>query len=142
MIKDIKKAVVSKLKEIYPDYPVYGNDTVDGYSKPCFFVEVSQLFSEGGVNYKYRSCVIEITLVQCIPDEVESLDFFVEIEKAFYPKLEVGDRLLNTSNFAIDWLGENRNIPKVDFDVDYFEATEKEEKQELLTKLRIKEVLN
>lgn len=35
-LKEIKKAVNSALKERYPEYKIYGADTIEGYTRPSF----------------------------------------------------------------------------------------------------------
>ena len=49
-LKEIKTAVNSALKKLYPKANIYGADTVEGYSKPCFFVYVDQTFGAATKN--------------------------------------------------------------------------------------------
>lgn len=96
-LKEIKKAVNSALKKEYPRTKVYGTDTVEGYSKPCFFVYVTQTFSEATKNAIHKNVEIEIDYIQKSPDESKEMDFFEKMENVFCQKLTVGTRHLSTS---------------------------------------------
>ena len=39
-VSDVKKACTGVLRAAFPNMPVYDNDTVDGYQRPSFFVEI------------------------------------------------------------------------------------------------------
>lgn len=141
--KEIKKTISSTIQKLYPGIPVYGIETAKGYEKPCFFISATTHLIDGNHAFKRKGCYIEILMMQIQPDEAQALTFFEAIEKAFYPKLVVGDRSLTTDDFGTEFVGDEENIPCIEFHTEFYEEVEKqEEKAELLRKLRIKEELH
>ena len=138
-LKEIKKAVSSALKKPYPKTKVYGADTVESYSKPCFFVYVTQTFSEATKNAIHKNVEIEIDYIQNSPDENKAMDFFEKMENAFCQKLVVGTRHLSTSELLADFAGERSNIPVFTFDVEFWDEIKKEpDNSALMGDFRIK----
>ena len=112
-MKPIKKAVVAALKQAYPDLPVYGVDTKEGYKRPSFFVYVTQTFAAPTKNYLHVSADIEIDYIQKKPDESEAIAFFEDMQELFCMKLPVGEALLNTSDLYMDF--DNQKVPVFGF---------------------------
>lgn len=131
-LKDIKKAVNSALKKQFPECKVYGADTVEGYTRPSFFVYVTQTFSETTKNAFHKNVEIEIDYIQKSPDEGGAMEFFRKMETLFGQKLQVETRLLNTSNLNMDFQGENSNIPVFSFDVEFWDTIRKQENSRLM----------
>lgn len=61
-LKDIKQAVNLTLKEAYPGTKIYGPDTIEGYTRPSFFVYVTQTFSERTKNAFTKTLRLKLTL--------------------------------------------------------------------------------
>lgn len=119
---DIKAAVITALREKYGSvYKVYGNDTTEGYVKPCLFVYIDQTFADRTKNAYHRAAEIEIDCMRKTVKEVESLAFFAEMEELFGGKLEVGDRFLNCTDQSEEYTGEHENIPVFTFTVEYWD---------------------
>lgn len=76
-LKDIKQAVNLTLKEAYPGTKIYGPDTIEGYTRPSFFVYVTQTFSERTKNAVHKNVEIEIDLA----DEIIALSGLKTEEK-------------------------------------------------------------
>ena len=121
-LKEIKKAVNSALKERFPDMKIYGADTVEGYTRPSFFVYVTQTFSESTKNVFHKNVEVEIDFIQKNTNEAEGMAFFATMEEMFGQKLTIGSRRLNTSNMDLNFQGENANIPVCQFDVEFWDA--------------------
>lgn len=138
-LKDIKKAVNTALKELYPYNKIYGADTVEGYEKPSFFVYVTQTFSESTANYTHKNVEIEVDYIQKEPDESDAMDFFAKVEDRFRTKLKVEDRLLNTSELYSGFIGDNTNIPTFTFNVEFFDFYRKEENVAMMEDVQIKQ---
>lgn len=139
---EIKAAISAALNDLFPGIPVYGNDTVEGYNRPCFFLDVIPETDISGVNFQHKYCTVEITKVQRTADEADALDFFNAIERAFYLKLAVGDRKINTSRFAPAWIGDFGNVPTITFELEWFEAVEKRITQPLIEEVITEESVN
>ena len=120
-LKEIKKAVNSALKERYPDMKIYGADTVEGYTRPSFFVYITQTFSESKKN----------------TNEADGMNFFASMEEMFGQKLTIGSRSLNTSNMDLNFQGENANIPVCQFDVEFWDVIPRTDSSKLMEELKL-----
>ena len=140
-IKEIKKAVNAALKKAHPDCKIYGADTIEGYERPCFFTYVNLTFSESTKNMSHKNVEVTIDYIQRSPDESDGMEFFSKMERLFCLKLDTGDRKLSTSNQQSDFVGDNANIPSFSFDVEFWDAIEKEtDNTPLMGELIMKEV--
>lgn len=127
-LKDIKKAVNTALKQAYPKYKIYGADTVEGYSRPSFFVYVTQTFSEATKNAVHKNVEIEIDYIQKSPDEPDAMEFFSKMESIFCQKLNLDNgRQLTTDNHTSGFEGEYNNIPIYSFEVEFWSTIGKKE---------------
>lgn len=134
-LKEIKKAVNSALKEKYPNIKIYGADTVEGYTRPSFFVYATQTYSEATKNAFHKNVEIEIDFIQKAQNEAESMNFFADMEELFGFKLAMGSRSLNTSNINLSFEGENANIPVCQFDVEFWDQIQRKENSETMKEL-------
>ena len=138
-LKEIKKAVNSALKEKYPDIKIYGADTIEGYTRPSFFVYATQTFSESTKNAFHKNVEVEIDFIQKSVDETEGINFFTTMEKLFGQKLVVGSRSLTTTNMSLNFEGENANIPVCQFDVEFWDKIERREDAEMMRELVLRQ---
>lgn len=131
-LKDIKKAVNAALKKQFPECKVYGSDTVEGYTRPSFFVYVTQTFSETTRNAVHKNVEIEIDYIQKSPDEGKSMEFFQIMENLFGQKLQVEKRKLNTGGLNMNFQGEHVNIPVFSFEVEFWDEIRKTDNSETM----------
>lgn len=136
-LKEIKKAVNFALKERFPDMKIYGADTVEGYTRPSFFVYVTQTFSESTKNAFHKNVEVEIDFIQKNTNETEGMAFFAAMEEMFGQKLIIGRRSLNTSNMDLNFQGENANIPVCQFDVEFWDVIPRTDSSKLMEELKI-----
>ena len=134
-LKEIKKAVNSALKERYPDMKIYGADTVEGYTRPSFFVYITQTFSESTKNAFHKNVEVEIDFIQKNTNEADGMNFFASMEEMFGQKLTIGSRSLNTNNMELDFQGENLNIPVCRFDVEFWDQISRKENYDTMKEL-------
>lgn len=134
-LKDIKKAVNAALKKQFPECKVYGADTVEGYTRPSFFVYVTQTFSETTRNAVHKNVEIEIDYIQKSPDEGKAMDFFQIMENLFGQKLPVETRQLNVSNLDMGFQGENLNIPVFSFETEFWDEIKKTDNSETMKEI-------
>ena len=139
-LKDIKKAVNTALKQAYPKNKIYGADTVEGYSRPSFFVYVTQTFSEATKNAVHKNVEIEIDYIQKSPDEPDAMEFFSNMESIFHHKLKLDNgRQLTTDNHTSGFEGEYNNIPIYSFEVEFWsDIDKKEENLALMQEVKMK----
>lgn len=137
--KEIKIAIIRELKDSYPELKIYGIAQVKDYIKPCMFVTLIPIMQEKNLNYKHCFCTIEILKVQTSPNEEDALNFFDTMAEKFSPKISVGKRKLNTSDFNSGYQGSDNDIPYIEFDIEYYENIVKKEEHELMKEIKIKE---
>jgi len=124
---EIKAAVISALRDKYKTaYKIYGNDTTEGYVKPCLFVYIEQTYSDRTKNAFHRTAEIEINCVRQTIKEAESMAFFADMEELFgsklmLPKFGGEARFLNCSDLSQSFTGENNTIPVFTFTVEYWD---------------------
>ena len=138
-LKEIKRAINTVLKKMYPDVKIYGADTMEGYTRPAFFVYVTQTFSEKTKNAVHKNVEIEIDLIQKRPDELAAMELFEKMEAAFGYKLAVGDRKLNTDHMDYMFEGENDNIPVVTFEVEFWDEIKREDNSEIMKNMEMRQ---
>lgn len=63
------------MKERYPDMKIYGADTVEGYTRPSFFVYITQTFSESTKNAFHKNVEVEIDFIQKNTNEADGMNF-------------------------------------------------------------------
>lgn len=57
MINSIRKAIASKLLELYPTYPIHKNDVPQNFKPPCFIVYIIDQNYDKRINTKYKSMI-------------------------------------------------------------------------------------
>ena len=120
-LKDIKEAVVNILESLYPKMQIYGADTIEGYKRPSFFVSARLTTLEATKNCIHQNAEIAIDYIQTSPDEEKGMGVLSNIQQNLTPKLVVGDRFLNTSDFDFDFVGTFANIPHLEFQIEYWD---------------------
>lgn len=138
---DIKKSIIEALRDAFPGEKIYGTDIVKGFKRPCIFVSLSPGLTEETVNIKAKTCYVEILRMQPQPDEDDALAFFEKVEGIFSPKVAVGNRRLNSSDFRATFIGEENNVPQIEFEIDYYVNVEKKETSRMIEQVEIKEEL-
>lgn len=138
---DIKKSIMQTLREGFPGEKVYGTDSIKGFKRPCLFVSLSPGLTEETVNIKAKTCYVEILRMQPQPDEEDALVFFEKVEGLFSPKVAVGNRRLNSSDFRAAFIGEGNNVPQIEFEIDYYVNVEKKQTNRMIEHVEIKEEL-
>lgn len=53
MISEIKQAIVNKLQELYPTYPIYMDDVPQSFTKPAFIIFLKEQEYKKRINSKY-----------------------------------------------------------------------------------------
>lgn len=120
-IRDIKTACNDVLVQAFPQYPVYGNDTRDGYQRPSFFTELIprtyRRTSKRAVNaaYTYKATFLETT-----HDESVCLGIVDQITDAFEFLIKVGKEHLVVEEIDYDWIDTNHDVLQVTIDFQPF----------------------
>ena len=138
---DVKKACTGVLRNAFPEITIYDNDTVDGYQRPSFFVELIALSGKPEsprlkrVSYSYLITYFEIT-----HNEADCLRKYTSICEAFGEAVRVFEGKRNrivVKDIELSWIGatqnDNRNMMQVS--VNFYETvvvTEAPEEIELM----------
>jgi hypothetical protein len=136
---EIKKAIVSMLREVYPKNPIYGTDITEGYKTPCFFVSINIDYEGGTYNITEKTLYVNITKVQKTANEIDALEFFQSVEDKFYPILRVGDRCLTTSDFQHGFEGDHKNVPYIEFQSNFYDVLTHKDQSETMREIIFKE---
>lgn len=131
-LADIKWAVALVLMKKYPDIPVYGADTVEGYQRPAIFSYISASVIETTMNCVHKNVDVELYLIQQAADEEMAMEFLSDLQGLFSPVIEVGKRFLCTTDFYAGMAGEHANIPNVQFTIDFWDDIHREEDESVL----------
>ncbi len=138
MIEHIRIAVAKALKAAFPEIPVHGHDTKEGYVRPSFFVYVTQTFSAPTKNFLHVSADVEIDFLQKKPDEREANGFFAKMQRMFCRKLPVGGTFVNASDSYMD---VQNGIPMFGFEVEYWEDTREPETADVMEEFNFNETI-
>lgn len=134
---DIKTTLGDLLGKKY-GYKIHGMEVTEGYDRPSFFIDVRQTnASDVNANYSEKSFYITITYFQKELDEADNLEKVQEIEQLLRPnnvkngrrlmRLNVGERYLPVFDYANDYVGTDRNILQIEFEIKFQECREHKE---------------
>ena len=136
-IKDTKKACNRLLADTFPDVPVYGNDTFDGYVRPSFFTEIRQrAYRPGNRNSVTKGYSFIATLFEQSHDEAYCLDVVDKVQQAFGLAVRTEGGLAVVEEIDYEWIGQGAD--QLQITVDFINRTQvrgKEEKEDRMENL-------
>lgn len=144
-LTDVKIAINSKLKGLYPDIKIYGKEIHQGYVAPCFFSYlVSQPRTHSNKNFAQGGITVKILYFQEIKDEADQLRKVDEIFELFDKTITIGDRAIEVKEREFDYVGEKNDILEITLKIPFLENNYKEPDVECATsyKANIKEGKN
>ena len=110
-IQDVKVACNAALRNAFANdaIKIYGNDTLDGYTRPSFFTEVLSHGRQKGSPYLTQiGFTFRITYFEETHDEARCLEVYEKICKAFEPTIKVKGRVrLIVNSIDYSWIDEN-----------------------------------
>ena len=125
---DVKRACTKVLREAFPLVPVYDNDTVDGYERPSFFVEILTFDRRReSANLQRATFSYVITYFEVTHDEAECLRKYEAICEAFGPAVRVfeGSRTrIVIKDIGLSWIGtrEEEHHDMLQVSVNFYES--------------------
>ena len=135
---DLKRACNEVFINTFPDIKVYGNDTLDGYTRPAFFTEIiPHPFAHETKNYDSGGATYKATLLEKTHDEEQCLSIYDSIREAFGMTLPVGNRKLLVGEISYEFIGENLNILQISVEFDWQEQRERIETEPLAESLAL-----
>lgn len=122
-LTDLKKSVNSVLKNVFPLISRKSNDTVEGFDKPTFFTQIIPVVSQNEtVNYSSNKVLVIINYFNGDLGEVDNLEMYDEIKRAFGMTLKVNERSFLIRNFVSSTID---GVLQTKFDLDYLVTTDK-----------------
>lgn len=115
-LKDFKKGCNDILSEAF-EYPVYGQETLDGYKRPSFFTEllprtwhrVNKNIIECGLTYK-------ITFLETTHNEALCLSIVDVISSLYGWTIKAADKVWLCDNIDYQYIGQENDILQVTID--------------------------
>ena len=117
---EIIKSVKNKILEFDENAKVYGNEIVEGYERPCYFIEVLPITRELEMSNRYN--VSLLVVISYFSDTESSLTNYEVLENLFLILqgiLIVGDRKLTISNFNTEKIGEHNREFNISFSLKF-----------------------
>ena len=126
---DILKSTHDELQALYPDFPVYLDETKEGFTTPCFFLKlVSVRAPETRLRYK-STCSLFISFL-CEKGKVDPLyiyDLKDDIYNMFWQGMKVKDRFLKFDSLKSESLGTESDSIQFQLDFTYLDIVEEKE---------------
>lgn len=124
-ITEIYKAVNVRLKTKY-DYKTYGQEVVEGYDKPSFFVKlIPKIISNESVFYKRFAYTIFITYFSDKIGEKKSVDNLQkidEIQELFGNNLKIKEGTsINLFDYSYDFVGNDADILQISIETVFYD---------------------
>ena len=142
-IVDLKAALNGVIQNKYgSSYKYYGIEITEGYEKPSFFTQLLPVnLNPITTNFSEKRFSFIITYFSKKVDEEDSLTKVSELMDAFGLKVKVKDRYVNVSEFEYEFVGEKSNILQMSLNVSFMDEIKKEETQQLMNELGVKQRL-
>jgi len=118
---DIKKAINDALVPTGLK-PPYGNEVKEGFSRPCFFVNLIPVTSDTFKrDTSENSLMVEIVYFSANKTDLENLQMYDTLKGILTPILTIGNRKLLVRNFRAEVIDEDDHIYSVKFDLNYYD---------------------
>ncbi|MBP2027402.1 hypothetical protein J2Z35_001196 [Acetoanaerobium pronyense] len=140
MIKytDILKAINAKIKEAFPDKEIQSKDITEGFERPSFFIDFSNMAASEMMNY-FRNRVTTIVIYYFPSDRyknrIEILGIQDKLEEIFLDMLKVNEDFIITINETEANIVDG--ILQFSFDLETVEQIERESPEPLIEELDI-----
>ncbi len=124
-LADIRKAINTVMRDNFPDHKLYAPDEDEGFTRPCFFIELLPITrdNEGGGIYSRRVSVV-ISYFSKNKTDLENIKMQDELEEIFAQALKINDRVItidNTSGYVTD------SVLHFSFNIDYLDSIDETE---------------
>lgn len=115
--KELITACNAKLQELFPAYPIYGNDTYDGYERPAFFTElISREFARSSVSSMTVAYTYKLTFLETTHNEPLCLDIIDTIQDSFGLTLKTASGYATVETIDFDWIDSNNDVLQITID--------------------------
>ncbi|WP_407312050.1 DUF6838 family protein [Desulfosporosinus sp. SB140] len=116
----IKQAINQTLAPI--GLKIYGNEVKEGFSRPCFFVNLVPLKSEiFKKDTRENSLMVEMVYFSANKTDLENLQMYDILQGLLTPILVIGSRNLLVQNFRAEVIDETDHIYSVKFNLNFYD---------------------
>lgn len=124
---------------VFPEeeYKYYSMDVVEGFDRPCFFTQLKPVdTSPQNFNTRNNILTFYITYFQKEVDEYEMLSVIDQLRNMFGFAVKICGRAVKVDNFEWDFVGTNRNVTEISFDIQWLDKIERAETEEIINKVQ------
>lgn len=139
---DILQAVQSKLAESF-NYPIYLDETKEGFQSPCFFLKAIRTTNRDNYIYHKNNVSIYVTFFSekgtLLAEDLYTIQdtLFTDFTYGFY--LSNKRHFLLTENLHAEIDGEDSDVILFSFDVKYFDIAPSTTEYEIINTLHLQE---
>lgn len=134
-LAEIKKGLLGRMMTVFPsdEYKYYSMSVVEGFTRPCFFTQLKPVETEPQ-NFNTRNNVLTfyITYFQKEVDEMDMLEKIDQIRSLFELSVKIGHRSVKVNNFEWDYVGTDRNVAEISFDIQWMDRIKHEETEQMI----------
>lgn len=117
---DIKEAMNNALLPI--GLKTYGNEVKEGFSRPCFFVNLTPVTSETfKKDTSENSLMVEIVYFSKNRTDLENLQMYDTLKGILTPMLTIVTKKKLVRNFRAEVIDEDDHIYSVKFDLNFYD---------------------
>ena len=123
---DILKATRNKIKDMYPNIPIYLEEVKEGFKSPAFFLKLLIVKSPVSGFRNYNDCTLYITYFSK-KGETDSLEMYAikdNILNAFWSGIQVTDRYIKFNTVSSTTDGTDADIIMFDLPFVYYDCIE------------------
>lgn len=105
---DILKAVEHKIKQFDKNAKVYSGEVIEGYTRPCFFIDAIPITRRQEMANRYE--VTMLVVISYFSDTLKknvNYDFLDELLISFKGVLPIKDKVLTINEFNLDEIGKS-----------------------------------
>lgn len=131
---DIIKSITKVLKDNFKEIKIYGDEVMEGYKTPCFFVGIYPISHETVTkNYIHTRLLISISYFSDTVDSVKNYMIVDKLRQAFGIVLTIGERHHTIQNVEIEKV--DSSIFEFSFSINYLELINFEKEREIMKEL-------
>ena len=135
---DILTATKEKLKSIYPNYPVYLEETKEGFDSPCFFLKLQITQTQQNKANFFTDCNLYISYFSLKNDSAANLyKVKNKVRQLFLFGLQVENRYLHFTSISATTSGQDADICEFTLPFNFYDSIDVQETNYKMNELGI-----
>ena len=108
-------------------YPVYSDEVLEKFKKPCFFITASSTMNPQSVNWMKKELTLQLTYYakDSEKNEIAYMDVIDRVQQLFQVGIQVDDRYLHIESIEDDRAGEEQDILTITIIIPFLEQVVK-----------------